>query len=102
LPTHGIDRLKNLVQKLQHLGAQQSEVSQVERINNALLNDARFTQLTDSLAVVADLTLDMICAIVKHWEDRQKRRKQLVVIAQGYLVPAALTAPTVHQIEDMQ
>jgi hypothetical protein len=102
LPTHGIDRLKDLVQKLQHLGAQQSEVSQVERIKNALLNDARFTQLTDSLAVVADVTLDMICAIVKHWEDHQKRRKQLVMTAPGLLVSAASTAPTVNQIEDMQ
>ena len=73
---HGIDRLKDLVQKLQHLGAWQSEVSQVQRIKNALLNDARFTQLTDSLAVVADVTLDMICAIVQLWEDHQK---QLVV-----------------------
>jgi hypothetical protein len=68
LPTHNIDRLKDLVQKLQHLGAQQSEVSQVESMKNALLNDARFTQLTDSLAVVADVTLDMICASVKRWE----------------------------------
>ena len=76
---HGIDRLKDLVQKLQHLGAWQSEVSQVQRIKNALLNDARFTQLTDSLAVVAEVTLDMICAIVQLWEDHQERRKQLVV-----------------------
>ena len=91
----------DLVQKLQHLGAQQSEVSQVERIKNALLNDPRFTQLTDSLAVVADVTLESICAIVKRWEDHQKRRKQLVVTAPGSLVPAALTVPTVNQIEKM-
>jgi hypothetical protein len=62
----------------------------------------RALQLTDSLAVVADVTLDMICAIIQRWGDDQKRRKQLGVIAQGSLVPATLTTPTVHQIEDMQ
>jgi hypothetical protein len=62
LSIHGIDRLKDDL--VQHR-ARQSEVSQVERMKNALLNDSRFTQLTNSLAVVANVTLDMICAIIK-------------------------------------
>ena len=44
LPTHGIDRFKDIVQKLGHLGAQQSELSQVERIKSALLKDSRLVR----------------------------------------------------------
>jgi len=100
LPTHGIDRFKDIVQKLGHLGAHQSEVSQVERIKSALLNDSRLVQLTDSMAVLKNLTLEDLCAIVKRWEDNQKKKKQQQRTA--VLTPATVVTPTVSNIEDMQ